>query len=36
VQRHELRGGRKDGVAARLTACVICLVEGGEITRLDE
>ena len=36
VQQHELRGVRKDGVAVRLTACVICQVDGGKITRLDE
>jgi ketosteroid isomerase-like protein len=36
VQQHELRGVRADGVAVRLTACIVCAVEGGRITRLDE
>jgi len=36
VQQHELRGVRADGVAVRLTACIVCAVENGRITRLDE
>ena len=36
VQRHELRGVRADGVAVRLTACIVCAVREGRITRLDE
>ena len=34
VQQHELRGVRADGVAVRLTACIVCAVENGRITRL--
>jgi ketosteroid isomerase-like protein len=36
VQQHELRGKRADGAAVRLTACVVCAVADGRITRLDE
>ncbi|HXQ14341.1 MAG TPA: nuclear transport factor 2 family protein [Caulobacteraceae bacterium] len=36
VQQHDLTGVRADGVAVRLTACLVCAVEGGLITRLDE
>jgi ketosteroid isomerase-like protein len=36
VQQHELRGVRPDGVAVRLTACIVCAVEDGRIARLDE
>jgi len=37
VHQHTLSGVRtKDGVAVRLTACIVCLVENGRITRLDE
>jgi len=36
VQQHELRGKRRDGVAVRLTACVVCAIADGRITRLDE
>lgn len=36
VQQHELRGVRADGVAVRLTACIVCAVRDGVITRLDE
>ena len=36
VQQHELRGVRPDGVAVRLTACIVCAVADGQITRLDE
>ena len=36
VQQHELRGVRPDGVAVKLTACIVCAVADGQITRLDE
>jgi ketosteroid isomerase-like protein len=36
VQQHELTGVRADGAAVRLTACIVCAVENGRITRLDE
>src|SRR5258708_3351792 len=36
VHQHELRGVRKDGVKVRLPACIVCAVEDGRITRLDE
>jgi ketosteroid isomerase-like protein len=36
VQQHELRGVRADGVSVRLTACIVCAVADGLITRLDE
>jgi ketosteroid isomerase-like protein len=36
VQQHELRGVRADATAVRLTACIVCAVEDGLITRLDE
>jgi ketosteroid isomerase-like protein len=37
VQQHVLRGARvHDGVKVNLPACVICAVEDGKITRLDE
>ena len=37
VQQHVLRGTRKhDGVRIALPACIVCAVEGGKITRLDE
>jgi ketosteroid isomerase-like protein len=36
VQQHELTGVRGDGAAVRLTACIVCAVENGRITRLDE
>ena len=37
VQQHVLRGTRvHDGGRVALPACVICAVEGGRITRLDE
>jgi ketosteroid isomerase-like protein len=36
VQQHVLRGKRADGVVVRLTACIVCAVAGGRITRLDE
>ena len=36
VQQHELTGVRADGAAVRLTACIVCQVADGRITRLDE
>ncbi len=37
VQQHVLRGTRKhDGVRVALPACIVCAVEDGVITRLDE
>jgi ketosteroid isomerase-like protein len=36
VQQHALEGVRQDGVKVRLPACIVCQVEGGRITRLDE
>lgn len=36
VQRHVLHGTRADGVRLALPACIICTVEAGKITRLDE
>ena len=36
VHQHELRGVRPDGIAVKLDACIVCAVEGGLITRLDE
>jgi ketosteroid isomerase-like protein len=37
VQQHVLRGARKhDGVRIALPACIVCAVEDGKITRLDE
>ena len=37
VQQHVLRGTRKhDGVRVHLPACIVCAVEDGRITRLDE
>ncbi len=36
VQQHRLKGKRKDGVEVELTACIVCAVAGGRITRLDE
>lgn len=36
VHQHTLRGVRADGVSVSLTACIVCAVEGGRITRLDE
>jgi ketosteroid isomerase-like protein len=36
IQQHDLRGVRADGVEAVLPACIICLVQNGAITRLDE
>ncbi len=37
VQQHALTGTRThDGVAVRLPCAIVCRVEGGKITRLDE
>lgn len=37
VHQHTLTGTRaKDGARVRLTACIVCSVENGRITRLDE
>lgn len=37
VQQHVLEGVRaSDGVAVRLPCCIVCQVEGGKITRLEE
>ena len=37
VQQHVLKGVRvHDGVSARLPCAIICKVENGKITRLDE
>ncbi len=36
VHQHVLTGVRRDGRRLRLQACLICRVEGGRITRLDE
>jgi ketosteroid isomerase-like protein len=36
VQQHVLTGRRPDGAAVSLAACVICQVQDGQITRLDE
>jgi ketosteroid isomerase-like protein len=36
VQQHELQGVRTDGRAVTLTACIVCTVAEGRITRLDE
>ena len=37
VQQHTLTGIKaKDGTAVRLPACIVCAVENGRITRLDE
>jgi ketosteroid isomerase-like protein len=36
VQQHRLVGRRGDGVEVELTACIVCAVADGVITRLDE
>jgi len=36
VQQHKLIGKRRDGAEVTLTACIVCAVAGGQITRLDE
>jgi ketosteroid isomerase-like protein len=36
VQQHVLTGVRRDGRRLQLPACLVCSVEEGRITRLDE
>ncbi|MFO1354609.1 MAG: nuclear transport factor 2 family protein [Gammaproteobacteria bacterium] len=36
VQQHVLTGVRRDGRRLQLPACLVCKVENGRITRLDE
>lgn len=36
VQQHVLRGVTANGTAIAIPACIVCLVENGRITRLDE
>ena len=36
VQQHVLTGRLRNGRELRLPACIVCAVEGGRITRLDE
>ncbi len=36
VQQHRLTRPRPDGTTAEVTACIVCRVEDGRITRLDE
>ena len=36
VQQHRLVGKRRDGRMVEMTACIVCAVSGGAITRLDE
>lgn len=36
VQQHRLVGKRRDGRVVEMTACIVCAVAGGAITRLDE
>lgn len=36
VQQHRLKGKRRDGREVEMTACIVCTVSGGRITRLDE
>ncbi|HVT25708.1 MAG TPA: nuclear transport factor 2 family protein [Rhizomicrobium sp.] len=36
VQQHTLKGTRKDGKEVALDAVIICKVENGKVTRLDE
>jgi ketosteroid isomerase-like protein len=36
VQQHVLRGTAPSGKSLELPACIVCRVEGGRITRLDE
>ncbi len=36
VQQHVLRGSSPSGEALEIAACVVCRVEGGRITRIDE
>ncbi|MBB4632731.1 nuclear transport factor 2 family protein [Sphingosinicella soli] len=36
MQQHTLYGTRQDGERLTLPACMVCRVENGKITRLDE
>jgi ketosteroid isomerase-like protein len=36
VQQHRLTRPRADGTTAAVTACIVCQVKDGRITRLDE
>lgn len=36
VQQHVLRGTGPSGKAVEIAACIVCKVENGRITRLDE
>jgi ketosteroid isomerase-like protein len=36
VQQHVLRGTAPNGKLLEIPACIVCRVEGGRITRLDE
>ena len=36
VQQHVLRGTAPNGKSLELPACIVCVVSGGRITRLDE
>ncbi len=36
VQQHVLKAVRADGIAVTLPACIVCQVNDGHITRLDE
>lgn len=36
VQQHRLKGTKKDGTTVELDAVIVCRVENGKITRLDE
>ena len=36
VQQHVLRGIAPNGTVLEIPACIVCTVEGGRITRLDE
>ena len=36
VQQHRLMAKRRDGLPVELTACIVCAVADGKITRLDE
>ena len=36
VQQHRLQGERRNGAKVTLSACIVCAVADGVITRLDE
>jgi uncharacterized protein len=36
IEQHVLRGTAPSGDELRVPACIVCIVEGGRITRLDE